>query len=287
MMELPAHVVMRKIIDACRLAQKLGAKIVGLGAFTSVVGDAGITVSKNVDIAVTTGNSYTVAVAIEATKRAVDLMGKNIKENSLCVIGASGAIGRVCAIMLAKEVKSVVLVGRNVSKLNRVAGEILYSTGAPVKVTDNIQKGLKEADIVVTATSSISALVNPEDLKVGAVVCDVARPRDVSRRMVEKRDDVLVIEGGIVEVPGKVNFNLDFGFPENTAYACMAETMILALEQRHENYSLGRNLTLKQVEEIAKLGKKHGFKLAGFRSFERKISDEHINRVREKAKALC
>ena len=48
---------------------------------------------------------------------------------------------------------------------------------------------------------------------------------------VEKsRDDVLVIDGGMVEVPGKVDFHFDFGFPPGKAYACMAETMILVLE---------------------------------------------------------
>ena len=52
------------------------------------------------------------------------------------------------------------------------------------------------------------------------------------------------------------------------AYACMAETMILALEKRYENFTLGRDLTVKQVETIERLAKKHGFKLAGFRSFE-------------------
>ena len=50
------------------------------------------------------------------------------------------------------------------------------------------------------------------------------------------------------------------------------ETMILALEGRFENYTLGRNLTLEQVEEIGRLAKKHGFKLAGLRSFERPVS---------------
>ena len=65
MLELPEPYVMRKINQAARKAEELGAKIVGLGAFTSVVGDAGITVAKAVNIAVTTGNSYTVATALQ------------------------------------------------------------------------------------------------------------------------------------------------------------------------------------------------------------------------------
>ena len=44
------------------------------------------------------------------------------------------------------------------------------------------------------------------------LVCDVARPRDVSWRVHQERDDVLVIEGGMVEVPGPVDFGFQFRF---------------------------------------------------------------------------
>ena len=64
MVEMPEAYVL-KIIKAGKVAEKLGAKIVGLGAFTSIVGDAGVTVANNLNIAVTTGNSYTVATALE------------------------------------------------------------------------------------------------------------------------------------------------------------------------------------------------------------------------------
>ena len=34
---------------------------------------------------------------------------------------------------------------------------------------------------------------------------------------------------------GAVDFHFDFGFPPRTSYACMAETMALALEGRYES----------------------------------------------------
>ncbi len=60
--------------------------------------------------------------------------------------------------------------------------------------------------------------------------------------MARERDDVLLIEGGLVDVPGEVDFGLDFGLPPGKAYACMAEAMVLALEGRCESYSLGRQI---------------------------------------------
>lgn len=109
----------------------------------------------------------------------------------------------------------------------------------------------------------------------------MSRPRDVSKEVAQKRSDVLIIEGGVVEVPGDVNFNFNFGFPPKTAYACMAETMMLALEGRYESFTLGRELTVEQVEEISRIAEKHGFKLAGFRSFERAVTEEQIEKSRK------
>lgn len=113
----------------------------------------------------------------------------------------------------------------------------------------------------------------------------MARPRDVSKQVAAVRDDVLIIEGGIVEVPGNVDFHFNFGYPPGTSYACMAETMILALEGRLENFTLGRDLTVSQVEEISQLARKHGFKLAGLRSFERAMTGEQIEAIRRRAEA--
>ena len=106
----------------------------------------------------------------------------------------------------------------------------------------------------------------------------------MSKTVVEKRDDVLVIEGGVISVPGQnVEFNFTFGFPRSTAFACMSETMILSLEGTNESYTLGRDLTVEQVMHMGELARKHGFELAGFRSFEVALSDEDIEKVRRNA----
>jgi predicted amino acid dehydrogenase len=44
----------------------------------------------------------------------------------------------------------------------------------------------------------------PNTCSPGSVVCDVARPRDVSAMVAAVRDDILVIDGGMVDVPGPV-----------------------------------------------------------------------------------
>jgi hypothetical protein len=106
-----------------------------------------------------------------------------------------------------------------------------------------------------------------------------------------ERDDVLVIEGGVVAVPGEMRIPMagkpgqefDFGFPPGTAYACMSETMMLALEGRYESFTLGKEVSVAQVDEMNELAEKHGFHLAGFRSFEKAIDAAAIDRIRHNA----
>jgi predicted amino acid dehydrogenase len=273
-----------KIVDAGKMGQDLGAEIVGLGAFTSIVGDAGFSIANGLDIGVTTGNSYTVATAVEGALKATEMLGRKPEDCVAAVLGATGSIGKVVAKLLAPRVAKLVLNARQREPLEELAAGVV-ETAKDVAVETDLTAALKDADIVVAVTSAVDAVVQPAMLKRGAVVCDVARPRDVSVSVAKERDDVLVIEGGAVAIPGDVDFGFDFGFPPGEAYACMAETMILALEGRVADYSLGREIQIEQVEEISSLAVKHGFKLAGFRSFEKRVSESDISRVKAKLAA--
>lgn len=276
---LPIDEVYDKIAKCGDLAADLGADIIGLGAFTSVVGDGGITVAQRTKIgAVTTGNSYTVATAIEGTVEACRRLDVDMPNAVLAVVGATGSIGKTCARVLGRSFGRTILVGRDMGRTQAVADE-LDNAQATVDVAD-----IGQADAIITVSSAGKELILPEHLKPGAVVCDVARPRDVSARVTKERPDVLVIEGGVVRVPGDVEFNFRFGFPERTAYACMSETMMLALDGRVENFTLGKEVTVDQVDEITRLAHKHGFELAGFRSFEKAVDQASIDRAREARK---
>jgi len=63
----------------------------------------------------------------------------------------------------------------------------------------------------------------------------------------------------------------------------MAETMALTMEGRYEDYSIGRELSIEKIEEIEKIATKHGFRLAGLRSFEQAVTPEAISHVLESA----
>ena len=284
MVELPEEFVIDRIVETGKIAEELGAKILGLGAFTSIVGDAGVTIAERLNIAVTSGNSYTVATALEGTREAVRLMGKDLRDAEVAIVGASGSIGSACARILSREVRHINLIARRIAPLEELAQELNGHGAATFSVSSDVKSCLHKADVVIAVTSAVDFIIDPADLKSGAVVCDVARPRNVSRNVSAQRNDVLVIEGGVIHVPGNVDFHFNFGFPPQTCFACMAETMILALEGRYENFTLGRNLVPSQIDTISGLAKKHGFTLAGFRNFEHAVTKEMIESIREHVK---
>jgi predicted amino acid dehydrogenase len=278
-----------RLNQAARMAERRGARIMGLGAFTSVVGDAGITVAHEADIAITSGNSLTVAATLEAAKRAVISMGvTDLTKGRAMVIGATGSIGSVCARLLAQAVRDVVLVSIEPEKLIDLKRRIQEETpGAQVVIGTRSDELIGECDLIVTATSAFGQRVmDITRCKPGAVVCDVARPPDINPAEADLRPDVLVIESGEVLIPGDIDFGYDIGLPPKTAYACLAETALLAMEGRFEDYTLGRNISLEQVKEIYHLFKKHNFQLAGLRSFGNYITDEDVAKKRALADSL-
>lgn len=281
--ELPEEKVLKKIARACKVAQKEGAKIVGLGAFTALPGEGGKKLISMVDVPVTTGNSYTVATAIDGVLEATRLMEINLSNSTLVVLGATGSIGRACSLILAPYFSRIILIGRRKDYLQKVKEEVEKKGGKNVLTTQSLQ-AVKEGEVVITVSSASEALIEPSWLKRGAVVCDVARPRDVSEKVSQERDDVLVIDGGVVKVPGDLRMDFNLGLPEGIVLACMAEAMILALEERYEPFTIGKDITVEQVEEIKSLAERHGFSLAGLRSFEKVLPAEKIERIKERVR---
>lgn len=324
--------VIREISSAVELAVERGAKIVGLGAYTSVVTMGGRQLISETDVALTTGNSYTVVSGVEALLAAAERLGMDLNLVTGAVVGAGGAIGKALALLVAEQVQSLILVGnperpeKSEYRMLKVMVEIvqhlwamserghqfapgslgayvaaltdlpkgdtslaiwieyvkkMMEQGAPITLTVDSKKHLPKADVIMVATSSLETLITPAVLKYGAVVCDMSRPSNVSEQVLEERPDVLVIDGGVVSVPNGPDLGWNFGFEKGTAFACMSETIMLALEKHYEHTSLGADLSLEQLEMMRTLAAKHGFALAGFRNFDRPLPESTWERVRE------
>ena len=283
----------RRLLDAADIARQLGAQIMGLGAFTKVVGDAGATVAKRAPLPITTGNSYSASGALWAARDALLRLrllpppkpGGKIAMKAM-VVGATGAIGSVCTRLLAMAADEVYMVSPETAKLLSVKESILRETpDAKLFLSSRADKDIADMDVIVTATSGAGKRVlDIMKVKPGCVITDVARPLDLPPGEVAKRPDVLVIESGEIHLPGDVKMK-NIGLPQNVAYACLAETIVLALEGKFESYTVGRDIEWEKVREIYRLGLKHGMKLAAISGVNGPFSDADIDRVRELALA--
>jgi hypothetical protein len=140
-------------------------------------------------------------------------------------------------------------------------------------------------DMIVTSTSGAGKeILDIMRVKPGCVITDVARPLDLPASDVAKRPDVLVIESGEIDLPTKVKGMKSISLPPNVIYACLAETIVLALEGRFEVFTVGRDTEWEKVKEIYKLGLKHGMKLAAISGVNGVFSDEDIAKVVARAK---
>ncbi len=281
------EVIYSALNGCCEDAAKRGARIVGLGAFTSIAGDAGVTVEKRSPIPVTTGNSYTVSATFDAIEVASEKMGIVLDDACVCVIGATGSIGKALSKLLAARAREMIIVSPRPERVMDLSRELQEEFGLKTKVATDAAEVIGKADIVVAATSVPGGVVDVMKLKKGALVVDVAMPPDVSRGEAAKRDDILVMESGEILLPTnpgeRVNFGINFDLPDNVAYACLAETILLALDGKFESFTVGREIDIERVKEIGEIGRKHGFKLCGIRSFGEILSDDEIAEIRNRA----
>ena len=75
----------------------------------------------------------------------------------------------------------------------------------------------------------------------------------------------------------------DIGLPPKTAYAGLAETIVLALEGRFESFTVGSDTEWEKVREIYRMGLKHGMKLAAISGVAGVFSDDDIFKVKKLA----
>ncbi|HEY5249067.1 MAG TPA: dehydrogenase [Dermatophilaceae bacterium] len=291
--ELMAHspeFTYARLLAAAETARKLGAQVMGLGAFTKVVGDAGVTVAKQASLPITTGNSYSASGALWAAHEALNQLGiaeldeKGRIKGKAMVVGASGAIGSVCARLLALSSDELWLVSPESAKLLALKQDIERGNPrATIYVAATPHEHLGDMDLIVTATSGAGKrILDIMEVKPGCVITDVARPLDLSAEDVAKRPDVLVIESGEIRLPGDVEMK-NIGLPKGVAYACLAETVVLALEGRYETFTVGRNIEWEKVKEIYQLGLKHGMKLAVISGVNGPFTAEDLDKIRELA----
>ena len=273
--------VITKVVESCKVAEKLGLGIVALGGFTSIAGErGGEEFLKRIHVPVTTGNTLTAALAVEGVLKAARLRELDLSKAKVAVIGGAGDIGSGCARVLAEKVGEIIITSRSAANLE---GMKKMLSGYPAKFTgmqDN-NEAVRDADIVVAAASAAHSIVDIANFKPGSIICDIGYPKNIAYTDTDRRD-ILIFAGGICSLPQEFKAGFDIGLPSSKVlYGCFSEAIVLALEERYENFSWGKgNITGAKMAEILGMARKHGFELAPFFWGHRQVSDEEIRAIK-------
>jgi len=278
-MNSPKEKIRKIILDTILYCQdELKCDLVMLGALTAPTTSAGLWLREQpeVKIALTTGNTYTAAVAIQAAEKAIELAGLDMANIKLAVVGAAGVIGEaVVKHFNEKAETNLILVERSLDRFERLKPEL---KGSNYELTADI-KNLIKADVIVTATSHPEALIGGDLLKKNAIVVDVSEPSDVVFNIEEIRPDVICIDGGRVKWD-RVGLGVRFGPPEHVGFACMTEGMLQALEQDGKDY-IG-SVNMEHLKETIQWAEKWGFELADFTCFNNPIDPQRFKKIKNK-----
>jgi len=272
--------VMRSVISAMQFAKNLKPKIIGLTAYAAFSGNKGLELTEVIGLPLTTGTNYTLAMIPETILRAADLMEIDLSSTHILLIGATSNVGRYCAEVFSHFVPGMFITAHNEDKLNMLLSELPKEKRNKLHRSPELKPILDKVKIVIIATNRIPPEFEIDKLSPGTIIFDASYPRRISSSM---RNDILVIDGVTIKPPGDVDFHFDFGLPKGLCYPCMAEPIILALERKFENYSLGKEVNAERIREILRLGAKHGFEISGLTSQEKAISQDEILKIKHQA----
>jgi putrescine aminotransferase len=267
------------VIRASHMAESWGARMIGLGALCAVVGARGVEVANSCTAAVTTGNSLTVYATIVCFEKIMQRLEVDPARHTIAIIGFPGSIALAITKILRARGFNLLLVSRQQTPFVRKFLENTSEGSGSIVLIQDIPAALKASRIIFTATST-GQIIDQDMLLPGAVVFDIAQPKDVIYRRNGRRD-VLIVDAGLISLPRATTRRYRYsGLRTNDIPSCLGETMALTLEARWEQFSLGRELRLDSVAEIGRLSEAHGFIFDNFRSFGRPIPIDNMRAAR-------
>jgi len=272
-MNMPRNEIQERILEAAIIAQnELDIDIIQLGALTTSVTSGGkwLTNQKEYDGFITHGDSYTAAVTCQTTLKVLNLIQKQPQELNIAIVGAYGIIGEAVSKILVPIFYHSILIGPRKEKLK----ELELKLKGNFEITTDLKT--KNADIIITATSHPTALLNSEHLKKNAIVVDVSQPPNLSYNVCQSRPDIFRIDGGYIDFPKTCVIPIP-GLPVGKNYACFAEVVMQTMEDEREHH-VG-SIDINHLKITEQWGKKYGFILNELTNFGKNIKIKMLPRM--------
>ena len=252
-----------KVKQACELCAKLNVPIVSLGGFTSIVLETGNEFFSQIqDTFFTTGNTLTAAFIAKGVEKACAYWQKSLSKSKLLIIGSTGDIGSACVSYFSDKVEKLLLCARNIGVLQKQSEELTVK-GVSNTASTLLKELIDEADIIISAASSVISENDFENIDCNTIVCDAGYPKNLQSIHIKNHERLFY--GGMGMVSGGYEFenNLErhfYKFPlPSVSHGCLLEAVVLAMENVNNSFSKGRGyITVSSMENMLAMAQKHG-----------------------------
>ena len=232
MMKLSKRSRQKLLLQYIECAKGLGADIVGLGAFTSIISRGGTDI-KDADIHITTGNSFTAIASAESLHNALHATGQSHADTRIAIVGSAGSVGRLAAMHLSEYYAMITLVGNagNVhamATLEEIAGEIYAQALTKVQSGGNtglaryLLAHLTEPFIVIHRCNQIILRDENPDFSAIRTIVEESLTSDAPIRISVNAEDGISMAHGVLSATSQGNSFLEASWFKDKSVVCDA-----------------------------------------------------------------
>ena len=262
--------LIEKITSSVKLALRKEARIICLAG---VLGRLVSTVKKRInreDIFFITGRKLFTATIIDNLLKISSQLDIDLRKVKLSLFDADSAVARVCCQLLIGKVGEIWLFDKSNRKKDAFA-EFSHLNFRNLTISNSIKDVLKGSKLVISTYLFLSEEII-KNLEPKSIFFDAIVPFWSAKTIYNQRKDILPIESAWVTRGPLTHKEFDILFPKDAIVACIAEAVILGLQNSLDGFITEFNSG--NVAVVSNLAKKEGFFLADFRCGDTVFGEE-------------
>jgi predicted amino acid dehydrogenase len=256
--------IIEKIQKAVNMANEMGAKCVGLGGYTSILTNNGLSLVEPEGTKVLTGNSMTVAGGVKRVMDAIEEDDRfRLKKNVIGIVGANGNIGSQIAeecLIFGRYFSKFVLFGSNLKRLEKQKKHLEGILGNQHEITfetsDNLLE-LQQCDVISVATNTNDPIVFDHHIarEKPVIISDISVPAAVAQEVRDLQNIKYLIFSSFVFLPKDPGIIVSTSIPQGSVYCCTAEAILFA--KNPSQHSFRGKIQSESVRRMRELGEEN------------------------------
>jgi amino acid adenylation domain-containing protein len=210
----------RAVDAATDYARRLGAKTAALTGLIPAVTDFGRALQLRDDLAITTGHATTASAIVLTATSVARAAARNLTDETIAFVGLGGIGAATLRLMSDRPIHPRALILCDVPakgrELERLADELRTSFGYRGDIEIVPAHGAAPAEVYrsrfIIGATNVPGVLEIDRLTAGTIVVDDSFPHcfdlDSAVSRMSSRGDVLLVDGGLVSPPGRIEWSV-------------------------------------------------------------------------------